>query len=298
MAPIILLIAFISLFFPSSALWIELSWINYLLMVIMFGMGLTISPKDFALVFTNPKDIFCGIISQYLFMPLIAFLLCYLFKLDTALTIGVVLVGACPGGTASNVMTYLAKGDTALSVGITSVNTLLSPILTPTITYLLLKETISVDIKGMFLNIISVILVPIFLGFIINYFFKNFSKQIINYLPKLSQIAICMVIGSVVSHNANKIFESGFLVLVIVILHNLLGFTFGFFVGKFVKMTPSKIKALSLEVGMQNSGLATSLATSTFPNLLMAPVPGAIFSVWHNISGAILANIYKNKNDI
>ena len=293
MALIVLFLALISLLFPSSALWIELSWINYLLMVIMFGMGLTISPKDFALVFTNPKDIFCGVVSQYLFMPLIAYFLCCAFNLDTALTIGVVLVGTCPGGTASNVMTYLAKGDTALSVGLTSVNTLLSPILTPTITYLLLKETINLNMKGMFLSIISVILVPIFLGFIINYFFKNFSKRITNYLPMLSLIAICMVIGSVVSHNANKIFESGILVLVIVILHNLLGFTFGFIVGKFLKMPPSKIKALSLEVGMQNSGLATSLATSTFPNLLMASVPGAIFSVWHNISVAILASIYK-----
>ena len=297
MAIIVLIVALISFFMPSSALWIELSWINYLLMVIMFGMGLTISPKDFLLVFTNPKDIFIGTLAQYLFMPLLAFLLCSVFKLDAALTCGVILVGTCPGGTASNVMTYLAKGDTALSIAITSVNTLLSPILTPLITYFFLRTTVNVDIKAMFISIINVILVPIILGFIINYFFKSFTSKIIKFLPTLSVTSICMIVASVVSHNAEKILQSGLLIIFIVILHNLLGFLFGFLIGKIFKMDFSKIKALSLEVGMQNSGLATSLAATSFPALQMATVPGALFSVWHNISGAILANIYKKLNN-
>ena len=203
----VLIVAAVSLYVPSTALWIELKWINPLLMVIMFGMGLTIAPKDFVLVFTNPRDVICGSIAQFLIMPLIAFLLCNFFKLDPALSAGVVLVGTCPGGTASNVITYLAKGDTALSVGMTSVNTLLSPILTPAITYLLLKTTVTVDVVSMFYSIISVILVPIALGFIINSFFKSFTKKVINYLPLLSTVAICLIIASVVAHNANKIFE-------------------------------------------------------------------------------------------
>lgn len=297
MAIIVLLVALVSFFIPSSAMWIELSWINYFLMIIMFGMGLTISPKDFLLVFTNPKDILLGTLSQYIFMPLVALILCHIFKLDAALTAGVILVGTCPGGTASNVITFLAKGDTALSIGMTSVNTLLSPLLTPLITYILLKTTVNVNLTSMFLSIINVILVPITLGFIINYFFKSFIQKVIKYLPALSTIAICMVIGTVVAHNKNQILESGITIFFVVILHNFFGFLFGFLIGKLFKMPISKIKALSLEVGMQNSGLATSLASTSFPTLHMATVPGALFSVWHNISGAILANIYKKLNN-
>ena len=289
----VLLVAVISFFIPDSALWIKLKWINPLLMVVMFGMGLTITPKDFAMVFINPRDVICGSIAQFVIMPLIAYFLCYFFKLDPALSVGVVLVGTCPGGTASNVITFLAKGDVALSVGMTSVNTLLSPFLTPAITYLLLRTTVSVDVFSMFYSIVSVILVPIGLGLVINTFFKNFTKRVINYLPALSTIAICLIIASVVSHNAGKIYESGAIVFMVVILHNFFGFLFGFLVGKLLKMPVAKIKAISLEVGMQNSGLATSLATTSFPTLQMATVPGAIFSVWHNISGAIIASVYK-----
>lgn len=293
---IVLLVAAVSLFLPKSALWIKFSWINYLLMIVMFGMGLTLKPNDFVPVFTRPKDVICGILAQYTIMPLIAFLLCSLFGLDTALTIGVILVGACPGGTASNVITYFARGDIALSVCMTGVNTFLSPLLTPLITYLLLQTTVKVDILTMFLGIINVILIPVVLGFIVNKFFGEFTKKIVIFLPLVSLFVICMIVASVVSHNSEKIFTCGLLVLVVVILHNFFGYLSGFIIGKFLKMPPEKIKAFSTEIGMQNSGLATSLAAAAFPTLAMATVPGAIFSVWHNISGAILAGIFRNWN--
>ena len=298
MALIVLGVALLSLVVPQSTLWISTSWINYLLMVVMFGMGLTLKPESFVLVFKRPKDIFCGVFAQYTIMPLLAFCLSRLFGLDAALTAGVILVGTCPGGTASNVITYFAKGDIALSVSITSVNTMLAPILTPLITYLLLNTTVDVNVIGLLQAIINVILIPIVLGFIINRFFAGITQKIIYLLPVISVVAICMIVATVVSHNAEKIYTCGFLVLSVVVLHNFLGYVCGFILGNMLKMEPAKIKAFSIEIGMQNSGLATSLAGTAFPMLAMATVPGAIFSVWHNISGAILAEIYRHWNTI
>ena len=293
MAIIVLFIAMLALFVPSSSLWIDMTWVNYLLIVIMFGIGLTMTPNDFALILKNPKDVIIGCIAQFTIMPFLAFALCHLFKLDPALTAGIVLVGACPGGTASNVITYFSKGDVAFSVCMTSINTLLAPILTPAITYLLLKATIHVDVTAMFISILQIILVPIILGFIMNHFFHKLTQKLVVVLPMVSTIAICMIIATVVSHNVSKIYTSGMLILVIVILHNTLGYFCGFSLGKLLKLNSSKTKALSIEIGMQNSGLATSLASTVFPQLAMATVPGAIFSVWHNISGAILAGLYR-----
>lgn len=293
MALIVLAVAALALFVPQSSLWIDTSWINYLLMVVMFGMGLTMKPRDFALVFKRPKDILVGTAAQFIIMPALAFGLSKLFQLDPALTAGVVLVGTCPGGTSSNVITYLSKGDVALSVGMTSVNTLLAPLLTPAITWLLLQTTVRVDVWAMFWSIIQVIIIPVALGFVINRFFGKFTEKAVAVLPSVSTVAICLIIAAVVSHNAEKIYTSGVLVFAVVILHNLLGYAGGFGLGKLLKLPPEKVKALSIEVGMQNSGLATSLAGTAFSGLAMATVPGAVFSVWHNISGAILAGFYR-----
>lgn len=292
MALIVLVIAALALFAPGSCLWVQTSWVNYLLMIVMFGMGLTLKLEDFKLVFTRPKDIILGCIAQFTVMPLLAWGLGTLFHLDPALMAGVVLVGTCPGGTSSNVITYLSKGDVALSVGMTSVNTLLAPFLTPAITYFLLRTTVTVDPMSMFMSIIKVVIIPIVLGFVINKLFEQFTQKIVTILPSVSVVAICLIVAAVVSHNAEKIMSTGALVFVVVILHNLLGYGCGFGIGKLLRMSVPKTKAISVEIGMQNSGLATSLAGTAFPDLAMATVPGAIFSVWHNISGAILANIY------
>ena len=293
MALIVLGVAAVSLFLPPAALWIRTSWINSLLMVVMFGMGLTIKPGDFAVVFTRPRDILVGCSAQYIIMPLLAFLLSHLFGLDPPLTACVVLVGTCPGGTSSNVITYLSDGDVALSVGMTSVSTLLAPLMTPAVTWLLLRTTVTVDVTAMFLSIVKVILVPIGLGFLINKLFGSVTQRLVRILPLVSTIGICLIVGAVVSHNAENIFASGSVILAVVILHNLLGYLCGFGIGRLFRMPWARIKAVSIEIGMQNSGLATSLAGTAFPDLAMATVPGAIFSVWHNISGAVLAGIYR-----
>ena len=291
MAFIVLIIAALALFAPGTCLWVQTSWVNYLLMIVMFGMGLTLKLEDFKLVFTRPKDILIGCVAQFTVMPLLAFALGKIFGLDAALLAGVILVGTCPGGTSSNVITYLSKGDVALSVGMTSVNTLLAPLLTPAITYLLLRTTVTVDPISMFLSIIKVVIIPIALGFI-NKLFGKVTQKLVKVLPTISVIAICLIVAAVVSHNSEKIMTTGLVVFAVVILHNLLGYACGFGIGRLLHMSVPKTKAISIEIGMQNSGLATSLAGTAFPDLAMATVPGAIFSVWHNISGAILANIY------
>ncbi len=297
MAIIVLVVAALALFAPGTCLWIQTSWVNYLLMIVMFGMGLTLKLEDFKLVFTRPKDIIIGCLAQFTVMPLLAFLLGKAFGLDAALLAGVVLVGTCPGGTSSNVITYLSKGDVALSVGMTSVNTLLAPFLTPAITYLLLRTTVTVDMLSMFMSIIKVVIIPIALGFIINKLFGKVTQKLVKVLPSVSVIAICLIVAAVVSHNAEKIMSTGIIVFLVVILHNLLGYACGFGIGKLLHMSTPKTKAVSIEIGMQNSGLATSLAGTAFPDMVMATVPGAIFSVWHNVSGAILANIYNRWTD-
>ena len=296
MAIIILGIAALTLFVPQAALWVQTSWINHLLMLVMFGMGLTLNPKDFLMILKRPREILIGGITQFTVMPILAFTLSKAFGLETALLAGVVLVGACPGGTASNVMTYLAKGDVALSVGMTSVNTLLAPILTPFITYLFLRTSVDIDTWAMFLSIIKVVIIPIGLGLLITKLWSDLTQKVSAYLPFVSVVAIALIISAVVSHNSERILETGFVIFTVVILHNFLGYAAGFGVASLLRMTIPQRKAMSMEIGMQNSGLATSLAMASFPNLTMATVPGAVFSICHNISGAILAALFRKWN--
>ena len=293
MAWIVLVIAALALFLPGTCLWIQTKWVNYLLMVVMFGMGLTMKLSDFAVVFSRPRDVLIGCTAQFVVMPLLAFALGKIFGLGDELLVGVVLVGTCPGGTSSNVITYLSKGDTALSVGMTSINTMLAPFLTPALTWLYLRTSVSVDIKAMFLSIIQVVVVPIGLGLLINRLFGKQTRKITDVLPLISVTAICLIVAAVVSHNSEKILSTGLVIFAVVILHNLLGYLCGYLVGVLFRMELPRKKAVAIEIGMQNSGLATTLAGSAFPNLSMATVPGAIFSVWHNISGAILAGIFR-----
>ena len=270
---------------PTSFSWVlgkvgGVSVLSVLLGIIMFGMGMTMSVHDFALVLKRPKDVFFGACAQYLVMPFLAYVLSTLFHLDPALTVGVVLVGTCPGGTSSNVITFMSKGDVPLSVTMTSVSTLISPIMTPLLTYLIIGQRISFDPVGMFLSILQIVIVPIALGLIVKSFLPKLADTATDYLPAVSSLAIS--------------FLSSGIILLVVILHNCLGYALGFFIGHLCGMSWKKMVALSIEVGMQNSGLATGLAKAHFASLPMAGVPGAVFSAWHNISGAVLAYLYVN----
>ena len=286
---VVVLVTAVALFLPSSFVWIDTSAITPMLGVVMFGMGLTLRPSDFRPVLQHPKDILVGELAQFLIMPSLAWLLCKLLSLPEELALGVILVGCCPGGTASNVICYLAKGDVALSVAMTGVSTLLAPIVTPALVWLLAGESVEVDVAGMFLSIVQVVIVPIVLGVAANHYFQRTTRRIVPLLPMISTI--------IVAHNAASILACSLIVAVAVILHNVLGLALGYGLSSLVGSEPSKRSAIAIEVGMQNSGLATSLAATHFALFPMAAVPGAMFSVWHNFSGSIAAQIFRRQAD-
>ena len=292
MGAIVVLVAAVALFWPASFLSIDTWAINPMLGVIMFGMGLTLSPQDFRIVFSRPKDILIGCLAQFTVMPLLALGLSWAFALPKELALGVILVGCCPGGTASNVITYLAKGDLALSVGMTATSTLLAPLLTPLLVWLLAGTMVEVDTIGMLLSIIYVVIAPIVVGLIFQRYLPKFTRSVVPYLPAFSSIAIAFVVGIIVAHNADRLLVGGLIVVLVVILHNLCGLSLGYAIGRLLGLAEPKKRAISIEVGMQNSGLASSLATLHFAAFPLATIPGAIFSVWHNISGALVARIY------
>lgn len=293
MGVLVLAVALLALAFPSAFQQVRPTVINYLLGVVMFGMGLTLNLQDFKIVFSRPKDVVIGCLAQFTVMPLLAWTLARAFQLDEALALGVVLVGCCPGGTASNVITYLAKGDLALSVGMTGVSTLLAPFLTPLLTWALAGKSVDVNVASMFLSILWVVILPIVVGLLVKWMWPKFTEKTVDYLPAFSSIAIALIVAIIISANATKLLAGGMLIVIVVMLHNICGLSLGYAIGRLLRLSGSKKRAISIEVGMQNSGLASSLATIHFAAYPLATIPGAIFSVWHNISGAAVAYLYR-----
>ena len=293
MAVLVLGAAVLALLFPGVLQQVPTKVINYLLGVVMFGMGLTLRLQDFKIVFSRPKDVVIGCLAQFTVMPLLAWGLARLFSLDEALALGVVLVGCCPGGTASNVITYLAKGDLALSVGMTGVSTLLAPFLTPLLTWALAGKSVNVDVASMFLSILWVVILPIVVGLIIKALWPRFTEKAVDYLPAFSSVAIAFIVAIIIAANADKLLAGGLVIVLVVMLHNISGLGVGYLIGRLLGLSEPKKRAISIEVGMQNSGLASSLATLHFAAYPLATIPGAIFSVWHNISGAVVAYLYR-----
>jgi BASS family bile acid:Na+ symporter len=293
MGILVLAAAVLALLFPSALQVVRPTVINYLLGVVMFGMGLTLNLHDFKIVFSRPKDVIVGCLAQFTIMPLLAWTLARVFALDEALTLGVVLVGCCPGGTASNVITYLAKGDLALSVGMTGVSTLLAPFMTPLLTWALAGKSVNVDVTGMLLSILWVVILPIVIGLLVKWIWPRFTERATDYLPAFSSLAIAFIVAIIISANAEKLLTGGLLIVTVVILHNVCGLSLGYLIGRLLGLSEAKKRAVSIEVGMQNSGLASSLATIHFAAYPLATIPGAIFSVWHNLSGAAVAYLYR-----
>ena len=292
---LVLATAMIALAFPNAFLLLRPTLINYLLGVVMFGMGLTLNLHDFRIVFSRPKDVIIGCLAQFTIMPLLAWALAWVFRLDEALALGVVLVGCCPGGTASNVITYLAKGDLALSVGMTGVSTLLAPLLTPLLTWALAGKSIHVDVASMILSILWVVILPIIVGLLVKWLWPKFTEEATDYLPAFSTIAIALIVAIVISANADKLLAGGLIIVLVVVLHNICGLGLGYLIGHLLGLASQKKRAISIEVGMQNSGLASSLAATHFAAYPLATIPGAIFSVWHNLSGAAVAYLYSRR---
>ena len=295
MGALVLGAALLALLFPGVLQQVPTKVINYLLGVVMFGMGLTLRLQDFKIVFSRPKDVIIGCMAQFTVMPLLAWGLARLFSLDEALALGVVLVGCCPGGTASNVITYLAKGDLALSVGMTGVSTLLAPFLTPLLTWALAGKSVNVDVASMFLSILWVVILPIVVGLIIKALWPKFTEKAVDYLPAFSSVAIALIVAIIIAANADKLLAGGLVIVLVVMLHNISGLGVGYLIGRLLGLSEPKKRAISIEVGMQNSGLASSLATLHFAAYPLATIPGAIFSVWHNISGAVVAYLYRKR---
>ena len=300
MGVLVLAAALLALTLPSVFSGIKPIVINPLLGIIMFGMGMALKPVDFRIVLSRPRDVIIGCLAQFTIMPLLALALSWLFALDEALAVGVILVGCCPGGTASNVITYLAKGDLALSVGMTATSTLLAPVVTPSLVWLLAGKSVDVDVAGMLLSILWVVILPIVAGLTVKWLWPKFTEKATAYLPAVSSLAIAFIVLIVISANAHKLLVGGIVIVAVVVLHNLCGLGLGYLIGRLLCLPAPKRKAISIEVGMQNSGLASSLATLHFAAYPMATIPGAIFSVWHNISGAIVARLYarNDKSDL
>ena len=264
-------------------------YISILLGIVMFGMGLTLRAKDFSEVIKRPLDVFIGIVGQFAIMPLLAYLLCILLQLSPEVAVGVILVGCCPGGTASNVMTFLGRGDVPLSVTISACTTVLAPVVTPTLIYVFAKQWVQVDPVAMFISIFYIMVLPIVAGVLVNTFFGKVVRNAVPVLPLISVFAIVAIVCAVVAVSRDQIARTGLVIFAVVVLHNTLG------LAKIFKMDLKKRKALAIEVGMQNSGLGVALAMAHFNPL--SAVPSAIFSVWHNISGPILATVFANMKD-
>ncbi|MBJ7350102.1 MAG: bile acid:sodium symporter family protein [Rhodococcus sp.] len=267
--------------------------VPWLLSIIMLGMGMTLRLSDFAVVARRPWALLLGVAAQFIAMPLLGLGIANVLGLSAALTAGMVLVGSAPGGTASNVMVYLAKGDTALSVAMTSVSTLLAPILTPLLVLWLAGEYLPVDAGGLFVSILQIVLVPVVLGVVLRLLFPKIIDRMLDALPLVSVAGITAVVVLVVSASAPTLLSIGALIVVAVVLHNALGLAVGYGIGRTCRLDVASRRAISIEVGMQNSGLAAALASVHFSPA--AALPAAIFSVWHNVSGSLLASYWSRR---
>ncbi|MDD7593742.1 MAG: bile acid:sodium symporter family protein [Peptoniphilaceae bacterium] len=288
----IFILSIIAFCFPDGFSWMT-RYTSIFLAVAMFGMGTTIDWASLKTTFLHPQGVLVGIVLQFLLMPAIAYALCKTLPVSPEIMLGVILVGSCPGGTASNVITHIAGGDVTLSVTMTTVSTLLAPFLTPVIIYMLAGELIEVSLFEMFLTVVKVILIPVFLGILAQSLFRERMKTVSPFLPFLSSLAIILIISGIIALNADKIRQSGLTVTLIALLHNLMGLGIALGITKLMKLKYDQQTAIAIEVGMQNSGLAVSLATANFAAMPMASLPGALFSVVQNLTGSFFASLRK-----
>ena len=264
-----------------------------LLALVMFIMGLTLEPQDFSRILRSPKPVAIGVALQFLLMPITALVLANMLQLSNQLTIGMVLVGSCAGGTASNVVCFLARGDVALSISMTLTSTLLGVVLTPLLCSYLLSQTIDVDTTGMLLNIVQVVLLPVAAGAGVKRFLTRQVKSAAPLLPSISVTIIVLIIAIVVALNAERLLDVGLLTLLAVVLHNLAGLSLAYLLSRLLGLDLKQSQTVAIEVGMQNSGLGVTLALQFFS--ATAALPGAMFSIWHNISGSLLASYWGRK---
>ena len=291
-------IAVLTFFLPDLFNWVRGTTQTVILGIIMLTMGLTLTTDDFRILARRPFDILIGACAQFLIMPCVAYLLVHVFRLEPALALGILLVGCCPGGVSSNIMSYLCHGDVAFSVGMTCASTLLAPVMTPLLMELTAGEIIEIDAIGMFLNILIVTIIPVGIGCFLNY---TFSKKpqfptIQSLMPGLSVICLACIVGGVISTVHDDLVARGLMLFLgtfaVVFCHNTLGYLLGWTAGRLARFNTAKKRTISIEVGMQNAGLATVLAGTFFAAQPLAVLPCAISCAWHSISGTILAGLF------
>ena len=291
-------IAVLTFFVPSLFQWVRGTTQTAILGIIMLTMGLTLTTADFRILAKRPLDIFIGACAQFLIMPCVAYLLVHVFRLEPALALGILLVGCCPGGVSSNIMSYLCHGDVAFSVGMTCASTLLAPVMTPLLMQLTAGEIIEIDAIGMFLNILIVTIIPVGIGCFLNYTYskrKSFPT-VQSLMPGLSVTCLACIVGGVISTVHDDLVARGLTLFLwtfaVVFCHNTLGYVLGYTTGRLVRFNTAKKRTISIEVGMQNAGLATVLAGTFFAAQPLSVLPCAISCAWHSISGTILAGLF------
>lgn len=289
---VVVIWAVFNYFLPTTSSWV-IPNTSYLLGIILFGMGLTLTTEDFVRISKRPVPVALGTVAHYVIMPNLAWLLCLIFHLKGATAAGVILVGSCPSGTSSSVMAFLSGGDVALDVSIEILSTLLAPVMLPLLLSVLAGQYIAVPALSLFLSTLRIVVVPIILGVLIHTFFGKKIAAVIKLMPLISQVAILLIIGAVVSANHANVFTAATaLVIPVVMLHNLCGYSLGYAFAKLLHLEEPQQKAITFEVGMQDSSLGATLAMKYF--VPQAAIPSTIFSIWHNISGSILSSWWKN----
>ena len=291
------LVGTLALWQPSFFLWYGSDAIAWGLGFIMLGMGLTLESNDFIKVFKSPKVIATGVSLQFLIMPAWSALLAWSLKLTPELAVGLILVACCPGGTASNVVVFLAKARVALSVSLTLCSTLAAVVLTPWLTYFFAGHYIPIEPWSLLRSILLIVLVPVCLGALLNRFYPKMSRQVAAYSPLVSVLFILLIVGYILSAKRGAILENGWLLLGTTILLHLGGFLFGYFAARFLGQEKRECQTVSIEVGMQNSGLGAALASKHFPTMPMVPAPCAMSAILHCLIGSLLASLWARSND-
>ena len=292
----VLLGALLALADPSLFTWFSGPLIPIGLGVIMLGMGLTLRLKDFEEVVRHPQWVFLGVLLQYTVMPGLGWGLGYLFHLSTPFAVGLVLVACCPGGTASNVVTYLAKADVPLSVTMTAISTFMAVVTTPLLTALLAGSRVDVNAWGLFLSTVQVVILPIAIGILMNQYLHKVTKRMAWFSPLIAVIFIVLIVASIVGSGKDEILKSGGPLVAAVFSLHALGFFFGYLASRLLIREKLPSRTISIEVGMQNSGLGVVLARQNFANPLVA-IPSAISSVFHSLIGSFLAAVWRSRPD-
>lgn len=289
----ILLSGLVALWFPPSFLWFKTSYISWALAVIMLGMGLTLSVEDFREVLKMPRAVAAGCAAQYLIMPGLGWSIAKGLNLSPDFAVGLILVACCPGGTASNVVTFLARANVPLSVLMTMCSTFAAVFMTPLLTKWLAGAYVEVSALGLFLDTVKVVLVPLLLGLGLNTYFPGGVKRILPAAPLISVIAIVLVVASILADKAAAVRESGGRLLLAVFLLHAGGFALGWGFARIFGYGEKVRRTISIEVGMQNSGLGAALAKNNFASMPLAPTPCAISAVFHSVIGSVLAGIWR-----